>query len=336
MTSTTSNNTIINNEVSTEFPQKLKEPETTTSMSIKMNKNENKTQMPLFAQFITEQFKLIVPATPDQLEEFIEYHFNNYNGDIRNIINAKEQYSKKETLRFNDVIDEAVDEFGYDLVKGKNFVERMELFIYLEAKEQGRKLIAIHELKQSGATAEEIRNHIIKLIVDKHRGCDAVFRDLFAIPAAKHSPATFYVSGEGFENGEVSDDMDALFGITDTTHKETASLIVKLAIAEHHARFGKSQHDNYQFLEVEREEMFRQLAIRDKEIADLKKKLDDCYNEEQMEEKLEEKEMLVLEELYCGGEFDEKYCEIIYEGKSEVFRDMGNWLKLKREDLDDC
>ena len=86
MTSTTSNNTINNNEVSNEFPQKLKEPETTTSMSIKMNKNENKTQMPLFAQFITEQFKLIVPATPDQLEEFIEYHFNNYNGDIRNII----------------------------------------------------------------------------------------------------------------------------------------------------------------------------------------------------------------------------------------------------------
>ena len=215
----------------------------------------------------------------------------------------------------------------------------MELFVYLEAKEQGRRLIAINEqnkLEPPPATEEEINNYIIKLIVDKHRGCDAVFRDLFAIPAAKHSPATFYVSGEGFENGEVSDNMDALFGLYETTHKDRATLIVKEAIAKHHARFGKSQHDNYLFLEVEREEMFRQLAIRDKEIADLKEQLDDCYNEEQMEEKLEEKEMLVLEELYCGGEFDEKYCEIINEGKSEVFRDMGNWLKHKKEELDEC
>ena len=383
MTSTTSNNTIINNEVSNEFPQKLKEPETTTSMSIKMNKNDNKSQMPLFSKFITEQFHKVVPCDEDELEAFIEEHFNNYNDDIRTMINAKEQYSKEETQHFNNVIDEAVDEFGYDLIKGKDFTERMELFVYLEAKEQGRKLIAIKELKQSGATAEEIRNHIIKLIVDKHRGCDAVFRDLFAIPAAKHSPATFYVSGEGFENGEVSDDMDALFGITDTDHKETATCIVKLAIAEHHARFGKSQHDNYLFLEVEREEMFRQLAIRDKEIlqlkhihdvpsaeldealkaslaqreeidgvvrkrveddkkeiADLKKKLkhyeDNYYNEEQMDEKLEEKEQEVLEGLYCGGEFDEKYCELIDEGKSEVYDNLGNWLKLHREELGNC
>ena len=340
MTSTTSNNTIINNEVSNEFPQKLKEPETTTSMSIKMNKNDNKSQMPLFSQFITEQFHKVVPCDEDELEAFIEEHFNNYNDDIRTMINAKEQYSKEETQHFNNVIDEAVDEFGYDLIKGKDFTERMELFVYLEAKEQGRKLIAIKELKQSGATAEEIRNHIIKLIVDKHRGCDAVFRDLFAIPAAKHSPATFYVSGEGFENGEVSDDMDALFGITDTDHKETATCIVKLAIAEHHARFGKSQHDNYLFLEVEREEMFRQLANRDKQIAFLHKKLkdyqDNSYNEEQMDEKLEEKEQQVLEGLYCGGEFDEKYCELIDEGKSEVYDNLGNWLKLHREELGNC
>jgi len=359
MTSTTSNNTIINNEVSNEFPQKLKEPETTTSMSIKMNKNDNKSQMPLFSKFITEQFHKVVPCDEDELEAFIEEHFNNYNDDIRTMINAKEQYSKEETQHFNNVIDEAVDEFGYDLIKGKDFTERMELFVYLEAKEQGRKLIAIKELKQSGATAEEIRNHIIKLIVDKHRGCDAVFRDLFAIPAAKHSPATFYVSGEGFENGEVSDDMDALFGITDTDHKETATCIVKLAIAEHHARFGKSQHDNYLFLEVEREEMFRQLAIRDKEIADLKKKLeekemlvrkqdkqiaflhkklkdyqDNSYNEEQMDEKLEEKEQQVLDGLYCGGEFDETFCEIINEGRGEVYYEMGLWLKNNKEEIE--
>jgi len=43
-----------------------------------------------------------------------------------------------------------------------------------------------------------------------------------------------------------------------------------------------------------------------------------------------------LEGLYCGGEYDEKYCEIINEGKSEVFRDMGNWLKHKKEELDEC
>tara|TARA_R100001198_G_C5237301_1_gene215036 strand:- start:2323 stop:3336 length:1014 start_codon:yes stop_codon:yes gene_type:complete len=40
MTSNQSNQSIINNEVSNEFPQKLKEPETTTSMSIKMTSNK--------------------------------------------------------------------------------------------------------------------------------------------------------------------------------------------------------------------------------------------------------------------------------------------------------
>jgi len=343
MTSTTSNNTIINNEVSNDFNKKLKEPETSKSMSIKMNNNDNKSQMPLFSQFITDQFKLIVPVTPDELEAFIEEHFNNYNDDIRTMIKNKEQYSKEETEYFNNVIDEAVDEFGYDLIKGKNFVERMELFVYLEAKEQGRKLIAIHEHnilmpEPPDATEEEIRNHIIKLIVDKHRGHEAVFRDLFAIPAAKHSPATFYVSGEGFENGEVSDDMDALFGITDTKHKDTATLIVKEAIEKHHARFGKSQHDNYLFLEVEREELLRQLRSRDKQIAFLHKKLkdyeDNSYNEEQMEEKLEEKEKQVLDGLYCGGEFDETFREIINEGRGEVYYEMGLWLKNNKEEIE--
>jgi len=43
-----------------------------------------------------------------------------------------------------------------------------------------------------------------------------------------------------------------------------------------------------------------------------------------------------LEGLYCGGEFDEKYCELIDEGKSEVYDNLGNWLKLHREELGNC
>ena len=91
--------------------------------------NDNKSMTTLFGNFITEQFKFIVPATPEELEAFIEEHFNSENNlHIQNELEGKGEYSKEEMEYINKVIDEAVDEFGYDLVKGKSFNQRMELF----------------------------------------------------------------------------------------------------------------------------------------------------------------------------------------------------------------
>jgi len=86
------------------------------------NNNDNKSMTTLFGNFITEQFKFIVPATPEELEAFIEEHFNSENNlHIQNELEGKGEYSKEEMEYINKVIDEAVDEFGYDLVKGKSF-----------------------------------------------------------------------------------------------------------------------------------------------------------------------------------------------------------------------
>ena len=318
------------------------------------NNNDNKSMTTLFGKFITEQFKFIVPATPEELEAFIEEHFNSdYNLHIQNELADKGQYSKEEMEYINKVIDEAVDELGYDLVKGKSFNERMELFIYLEAKRIGNDLIELCHTQSevwimpTKATDEEKRNFIVDKIVNKYRGCDAVFRDLFAIPIAKHSPATFYVSGEGFENHEVQDDMDALFGINDNQHKTRAGVIVKEAIDKHQARFGKSQHDNYLFLEVEREEVFRQIGVRDKTIAELtrtsdcdakmiaelKKQLkdykDNGYDEEELQEQLQAKEEEVLDGVCCGGEWSDKWQEIVDEGRCDVLREIKEWATDK-------
>ena len=318
------------------------------------NNNDNKSMTTLFGKFITEQFKFIVPATPEELEAFIEEHFNSdYNLHIQNELADKGQYSKEEMEYINKVIDEAVEDFGYDLVKGKSFNERMELFIYLEAKRIGNDLIELchkqreNQVEPVAPTDEEKRNFIVDKILNKYRGRDAVFRDLFAIPIAKHSPATFYVSGEGFENHEVQDDMDALFGINDNQHKTMAGVIVKEAIDKHQARFGKSQHDNYLFLEVEREEVFRQIGIRDKTIAELTRK-SDCdakmiaelkkqlkdykdngYDEEELQEQLKEKEEEVLDGLYCGGEWSYKWQEIVDEGRCDVLREIKEWATDK-------
>ena len=318
------------------------------------NNNDNKSMTTLFGNFITEQFKFIVPATPEELEAFIEEHFNSENNlHIQNELEGKAEYSKEEMEYINKVIDEAVDELGYDLVKGGRKMSLMELFIYLEAKRIGKDLIELcHTQRElwmmpTKATDEEKRNFIVDKILNKYRGRDAVFRDLFAIPIAKHSPATFYVSGEGFENHEVQDDMDALFGINDNQHKTRAGVIVKEAIDKHQARFGKSQHDNYLFLEVEREEVFRQIGLRDKTIAELtrtsdcdakmiaelKKQLkdykDNGYDEEELQEQLEAKEEEVLDGVCCGGEWSDKWQEIVDEGRCDVLREMKEWATDK-------
>ena len=135
MTSTTSNHTIINNEVSTELLQKLKEPESSTSMSNnKMNATSNDNTMTnnatlpewtLYRKFILNQFAKNVPTDglrmdEDDMDEFTNRVFNNYNQDVRDEVQSKEQYTKDEMEYYNKVMDDAIDEFGYELIKGKN------------------------------------------------------------------------------------------------------------------------------------------------------------------------------------------------------------------------
>ncbi len=335
------NNTITNLEVSGEFPQKLKEPEkfgfkdTETMTSNKqdntMTNNATEKEWTLYRRFILLQFAKHVPEEglrmdDDDMNQFVDEIFNNYNQDVRDEVENKGEYSKDEMEYYNKVMDEAVDEFGYDLIKGKNHTEKMELFIYLEAKEVCRELYE-RQLKQdqyvaSGQQERDHRNLIICKIKDKFRDCDACFGKLFSVPEAEHTTETFYVGGEGFENGEVQYDMDALFGLNDTPHKDLASEIVKDAIDKYHARFGKDIYDKYHYLVKERNELVRKAKVTDELIAELKKQLkdyhDNSYNGDEMEEKLEEREEEILDGLYVGGEFDEKYCEIILEGRREI------------------
>ena len=90
----------------------------------------------------------------------------------------------------------------------------------------------------------------------------------------------------------------------------------------YHARFGQTIYDKYGYLAKEREEFVRRERVGKELIAELKKQLkdyeDNSYNEEQMEEKLEEREEMILDGLCVGGEFDEQYCGIILEGRREI------------------
>jgi len=296
-----------------------------------MTNNATEKEWTLYRKFILLQFAKHVPEEglrmdDDDMNEFVDKIFNNYNQDVRDEVEAKGEYSKDEMEYYNKVMDEAVDEFGYDLIKGKNHTEKMELFIYLEAKDVCRELYE-RQLKKdqyvaSGQQEQDHRKLIVDKIKDKFRDCDACFRELFSVPEAEHTTETFYVSGEGFENGEVSDDMDALFGINDTPHKDLANKIVKEAIDKYHARFGKQIYDKYEYLVKEREEFVRKAKVTDELITELKRQLkdykDNSYDAEEMEEKLEEREREILDELREGGEFDEQYCEIILEGRRQI------------------
>ena len=331
-----SNNTIINQEVSDEFPKKLKEPEkfgfkdTETMTSNKQNNNTP------FRAFIMRQLAIVTEGLSgdvsltarDELDEAIEAHFNNYNQDIRDEVNEDVPRNRKELDYFQEVIDEAVDEFGYELIKGKSYVERMELFVYLEAKRLATETLEAAEevllYVKSGQQEQDDRKLVLNKIKAKDRGCDACFRDLMILPEAEHTTETFYVSGEGFENGEVQDDIDALFGINDENnrHKTLAKTMIKDAIDKYHARFGKQIYDKYEYLVKEREEFVRKAKVTDELIAELKKQLkdyhDNSYNGDEMEEKLEEREEQILDELCVGGEFEERYFGIVIEGRREI------------------
>ena len=350
MNATSSNNTIINNEVSKPILKKLKEPESSTSMSNKMNKatsndntmtnNATLPEWTLYRKFILKQFAKNVPdeglrMNEDDMDEFTNRVFNTYNQDVRDEVQSKEQYTKDEMEYYEKVMDEAMEEFGYELIKGKNHTEKMELFIYLEAKKICMELYERQLKIQAPPTEEEQQKHkedqkklIIQYIVDKHRDVDACFRELFINP--------FNINAMDFDEDEVIVDIDSLFGMNDNPFKDAATLVINDAIKKHYERFGKTQQDRYEYLLKERKELTRKRDGDARIIAELKKQLQDYKdngcNEEELEDKLNEKEEEVLEGLYSGGEFDEKYYEILKEGKDEVYYELRMWAKRGEED----
>jgi hypothetical protein len=351
MTSNTSNNTIINNEVSKPILKKLKEPNCSTSMSNnKMNTettNDNTmtntatlTEWTLYRKFILYQFAKNVPdeglrMTQDDMDEFVDRVFNNYNQDVRDEVQAKEEYSKDEMEHYNKVMDEAMDEFGYELIKGKNHTEKMELFIYLEAKKICVELYERQLKIDAPPTAEEQQKHkedqkklIIQYIVDKHRDVDACFRELFI--------TLFNINPMRFDENEVSDDIDGLFGKNENPFKDAATIVINDAIKKHYERFGKTVCSQHEYLIKERKELFRKRDGDARIIAELKKQLDDYKengcNEEELLEQLQEKEQEVLDGMYSGGEYDDKYYEILKEGKDEVYYELRLWAKRGEED----
>ena len=350
MNATSNNNTIINNEVSKPILKKLKEPYSTTSMSNnKMNATSNDNTMTnnatlpewtLYRKFILNQFALNVPEEglrmdEDDMEEFTNRIFNTYNQDVRDEVQSKEQYTKDEMEYYNKVMDEAMDEFGYDLIKGKNHTEKMELFIHLEAKRICMELYERQLKIEAPPTEEEKQKHkedqkelIIQYIVDKHREVDACFRELFINP--------FNINAMDFDEDEVMVDIDSLFGMNDNPFKDAATLIINDAIKKHYERFGRTQQDRYEYLLKERKELIRKRDGDAQIIAELKKQLQDYKdngcNEEELEDKLQEKEEEVLDGLYSGGEFDEKYYEILKEGKDVVYYELRMWAKRGEED----
>ena len=350
MNATSNNNTIINNEVSTELLQKLKEPYCSTSMSNnKMNATSNDNTMTnnatlpewtLYRKFILNQFALNVPEEglsmdEDDMEEFTNRIFNTYNQDVRDEVQSKEEYTKDEMEYYEKVMDEAMDEFGYELIKGKNHTEKMELFIYLEAKKICMELYERQLKIQAPPTEEEQQKHkedqkklIIQYIVDKHRDVDACFRELFI--------TLFNINPMRFDENEVSDDIDGLFGKNENPFKDAARIVINDAIKKHYERFGKTVCSQHEYMLKERKELIRKRDCDARIIAELTDQLNDYKengcNEEELLEQLQEKEQEVLDGMYSGGEFDDKYFEIIKEGKDEVYYELRMWAKRGEED----
>jgi hypothetical protein len=271
------------------------------------------------------------------MEEFTNRIFNTYNQDVRDEVQSKEEYTKEEMEHYNNVMDEAMEEFGYELIKGKNHTEKMELFIYLEAKKICMELYERQLKIQAPPTEEEQQKHkedqkklIIQYIVDKHRDVDACFRELFI--------TLFNINPMRFDENEVSDDIDGLFGKNENPFKDAARIVINDAIKKHYERFGKTVCSQHEYMLKERKELIRKRDCDARIIAELKNQLNDYKengcNEEELLEQLNQKEEEVLSELYAGGEFDEKYYEILNEGKGEVYYELGRWTERAKEELE--
>ena len=93
-------------------------------------------------------------ATDVLIEVMTEEVFNNYNPEVRMAVEAKEVWTTDEFWQINTVLAEGVDEFGYDLIKDKDFIQRIELYVYLQAKEMGIELAEELKTKQEERQAE--------------------------------------------------------------------------------------------------------------------------------------------------------------------------------------
>tara|TARA_R110001592_G_scaffold46459_3_gene147908 strand:+ start:143 stop:1171 length:1029 start_codon:yes stop_codon:yes gene_type:complete len=125
-------------------------------MSITMTNNNDNAMNTLFGDLILKLFRDngayeihdFGDATDVLIEVMTEEVFNNYNPEVRMAVEAKEVWTTDEFGQFNTVLAEAVDEFGYDLIKDKDFIQRIELYVYLQAKEMGIELAEELKTKQ--------------------------------------------------------------------------------------------------------------------------------------------------------------------------------------------
>jgi len=134
-------------------------------MSITMTNNDNNenAMTTLFGDLILKLFREngaykihdFGDATVEIIEVMTEEVFNNNNSVIRLAIEAKEVWTTDEVGQFNTVLAEAVEEFGYDLIKDKDFIQRIELYVYLQAKEMGIELVEELKTKQEEEEQEE-------------------------------------------------------------------------------------------------------------------------------------------------------------------------------------
>ena len=79
-------------------------------------------------------FEALFDTDDDVYEKFIEDAFNGFNQDLTNAIRSKGNYSTRELQYFNEVITNAKEEFGDDIIKDKDFYEQMDLYVYMEAQ----------------------------------------------------------------------------------------------------------------------------------------------------------------------------------------------------------
>tara|TARA_B110000285_G_scaffold52322_1_gene59509 strand:- start:366 stop:1442 length:1077 start_codon:yes stop_codon:yes gene_type:complete len=125
-------------------------------MSITMTNNNDNAMTTLFGDLILKLFRDngayeihdFGDATDVLIEVMTEEVFNNYNPEVRMAVEAKEVWTTDEFGQINTVLAEAVDEFGYDLIKDKDFIQRIELYVYLQAKEMGIELAEELKTKQ--------------------------------------------------------------------------------------------------------------------------------------------------------------------------------------------
>ena len=268
MASNKQNDTNTNQGVSGGLNKKLKSPEASGFYGIQtMASNENT----LFRKLIIEELLLAVPddeetilseLSSEQVEEIVENTFNNYNQTIMDAIKAKTNWTTDDLNCVQEVIDEAVDEFGYDLIKDKDLTQRLELFIYLEARRIAAEVFkTAAAAKVTNANTDEV-TELKKKLADAEKKIAALKKENIELeedivcemrPNGKYEDLYNEVVertlDEFCDGGELSDQYDKLVG--ELREEWTCEILDEL-------HEGGDHHEKYQEIVDEVREEFRE------------------------------------------------------------------------------